>query len=120
MNKIITALAAVALIAAPLAASARDFDGGRGGGHYDGVGRGGGDRGGRGYGGDRDYRGGNVGAALLGGLALGALIGGSYNAYNTTPYAYGNGYGYGYAPAQSCAQWVWNPRAGRYIWANVC
>lgn len=127
LNKIITALAAVALIASPFAASARDFDGGRGGGHYEG-GRGGGERGGHGFGGDRDYRGdrgdrgGYAGAALLGGLALGALIGGSYNSYNATPYGYGNGngYGYGYAPNQSCSQWVWNPRAGRYVWANVC
>ncbi len=113
LNKIITALAAIALVAAPMAASARDFGGGRGGGGYDGGGQhGGGYGGGREYRGDRGDRGGYAGAAILG-LALGALIGSSTNAaYGPSPYAYGYA-----APGPACGQWVWSPRAGRYLWA---
>jgi hypothetical protein len=103
MKKIMLALASLAVVAAPVAASAQSFGHGQGhngGSHGASYGHGGGFGRGGGYG----YRGGN-GAGLLAAGLFGAVLGSAL--VNSGPaYAYDQPYGYGYA--QNC---VWRNQA---------
>ena len=89
MKKLVMGLAGLAILAAPLAASAQSYGHGRDGsrGDY-----------GRGYG--RDDNGGAAIVAGVAGLALGAALA-DRDDYGYAPapaYGYAPGYGYGYAP----------------------
>ncbi len=85
MNKLIMGVAGLAILAAPLAASAQSYGHERDGGY-------------RGYG--RGYGGGGAVAAGVAGLAIGAALA------NQGDYGYAPGYGYAYAPR--CA-WRYRP-----------
>ncbi len=140
MKRFLTAVASLALLAAPLSVQARPSGGhGGGGGHAGGFHGGGGFRGGGfrgagyrgGYGGYGYGYGWGLGAAGLG-FAAGALLAdpwydgwGAYGDYGEDypPVAYGAP-AYGYAPpptavapmGSACGQWVWDAGRATYGW----
>ena len=100
MNKLVMGVAGLAILAAPLAASAQSYGHGRDGGGWSHGYRG--DYG-RGY--DRDGGGAAIVAGVAG-LALGAALA------DRGDYGYAPDYGYGYAPAYSYAPrcaWQYQP-----------
>ena len=102
MNKFLIGVASVAMLAAPLAASAQSFGHGRGD-----YGRG--DYGRGGY--DRDGFGGGAVAAGVAGLVIGSALA------NSTPYGYGPAYGY--APAYYGPHCFWQAQPYRTYYGGV-
>ncbi len=101
MNKLEIGVASLAILAAPLAASAQSYGHGRDGGDY---GRGGYDRGA--YGGAL--------AAGVAGLVIGSALAGSGDYGYPPSYGYAPAYGYGYAP-----RCVWQAEPYRTYYGGV-
>ncbi len=117
MNKLLMTVASLAIVAAPLAASAQSFDHNRGGGNNHGSGE---RQAGRGHGDNRDYgrgrgwNGANDGGAFAAGVA-GLFLGAALS--NAQSYDYGQSYGYsqpyGYDQGYGCG-WRTQAFQGRY------
>jgi hypothetical protein len=130
MKRILTALASVALVSAPLAAHAQHNGGFRGGafhtggGFHGGYGYRGGHYGGWGYGWGAAGLGFALGAALADPWYYGPGYYGYYGWYGPpAPVVYYDQPGYVYAPAppqaaqqSGCGQWSWDQSQSRYNW----
>jgi hypothetical protein len=108
MKKLVMGVAGLAILAAPLAASAQSYGHGRDGGGWsrrgDHGGYGRGDYGRGGY--ERDEGNGGAIVAGIAGLALGAALSDRGDYGYAPSYGYAPAYGYGYAPR--CA-WQYQP-----------